>query len=409
MLLIIVILEFYTIRGDMEEFKKKNYIRENFELILKALSPTEYPEQYHFEISNRVFTLTKVELIEDDDTYEKIYLRVPNLKKVELTEEAMEIVLRQMEDVGIVCDKSNQQSHLITGLRNNYEKLNQQYAGLVDEKDHLEEQVVEKCLELINEKKKFIDERLNEAYKNPNDSSFDMRDFVINGGLKASSTDESNDALRMETLPIKPKKEKPSPIASTSTAAALTTPKSVKQSTPIKHKRTPSKKLFAQTQEQDSDDFDVIPLINEKTSSSPRKRKSNQDTSSIFSNFKRTPKKSKCDREEKESSVELKKDNKSDSHQNYISSSPAPSDKSVENAQRLEASRQDASHSSDVFKTAKNNDNEDDLMQFTQEFDMDVEPILPKRRSQRKAAAATVTKSSQKNPYSAETINYLDT
>lgn len=348
---------------------------------------------------------------------EVIYLRIPNLIKIELAQEAIELVLRQMEDIGIISDKSNERNHLITSLRNNYENLKEQFAKLVDEKIYLEEQGVEKCFELINEKKKFINDRLNEALKNPNDSSFDMRDFVLNEGLKKSSADESSDAQKLEFSPIKSKTEKCSPVASTST---LTTPKSIKQSTPVKHKRTPSKKLFAQTQEQDSDDFDVIPLNNEKTSSSPRKRKSTHDINSIFGNFKRTPKKLKCDREEKESSVELKKDNKSDSHHNYASSSPAASEKSVENAQRLvsEAVKGNQISSTDIYKTAKNKNetssidlrSPEDLTQFTQAFDMDIDSltILPKRKSQRIAAAATVTKSSQKNPYSADTIDYLD-
>lgn len=385
----------------MEEFKKKKYIKVDIDLIIKALSPTEDPEQYHYEMLNKIFTLTKVEPLEDE-SYEIIYIRLPNLKKIELQEDALDVVLRQMEDFGIISEKCNQQSHLVTSLRGNYTKLNEQYACLVNEKDHLEEQIIEKCLELLNEKKKFINERLNEAYKNPNDSSFDMRDFVLNDGLR-NSADESKSALKIEEIsPIKVRKERFSPIASTSTAQTLlTTPKSKKQSTPLKHKRTPSKKLFAQTQEQDSDDFDVIPLANEK-SLSPRKRKSTQqDTSSIFSNFKRTPKKPKCNREDKESSVELKMDKKTESHHDYISSSPVGSEKSVENAQRIEpegANEKATSHSSDTtFKTAKNHDKED-LSQFTQAFDMDVDspPIL--RKSQR----------NQKNPYSADTIDYLN-
>lgn len=370
----------------------KRYIKKDYNIIFKALSPSTEINNFNYELSSNTFILTKLEPFEDDeDTYEIIYLRIPNMNKIELSQDALDVIHIQMEDICIASNKFNQQNEIFDILKSDYKKLSEQYIKLAEEKERLDKEVIHKCLELINEKKRYINQELKNACKNPNDSSFDMREFIINDGLK----DDSTSAVPSESENEKSTTKMTSPQPSTSKVVTKTTPKSSKKISPLKVKRTPSKKLFAQTQEEDSDDFDILPLNDEKTTPT-RKRKSTGSNLPI----KITPKKQR--REEKESSVELKTEKIENHYHTYESPPSNNTENFLEHSQRIENASSQSSK--DKYKTALNSD----FDQCSQVFDTDLSPILKDKPTKSLIGTRKSQRKKNTNPYSVDTVNVLD-
>lgn len=222
-------------------------------------------------------------------------MKLPNLKKTKLSHDVAKIISDQLEDMAMLCDKLDEEKKLLKICEVDIDRLNDQYFTLAKEKETYERNVINKCLTLLNEKKKFINDGMIE--KNiAEESSLDIHDFILNGGLRISPPKEE--------IKLEPK----SPASSTiKFISKSVTPKS---STPSqKPKRTPSKKLFEQISHISESDEDIsVEIISSPSTSKTRKRKSeNHDTSSIFKDIKiKTPKKPR--REEKESSVEAKRE-----------------------------------------------------------------------------------------------------
>lgn len=374
-------LVLYTANYDKDELEKQKITKVNFDELFQAFSAADKDENYRCEIGDH-FRLYKVEPLDDIDVYEKIYIKIPKLKKIKLSAEATEIVARQLEDQVSLCDKLDREKSLLKMCETDIEKLNDQFFTLAKEKETYERKVIVKCLALLNEKKRFISEGMSEQNA-ADESSFDIHDFILNGGLTAKEE------------PIEQAKGViSSPVASTSRyVSKTTTPKS---STPSqKPKRTPSKKLFAQiTQPSDSDEddsFDILPINNNNS----RKRKSSDnqqpDTSSVFKDFKvKTPKKQK--REEKESSIEAKMDISETFDPREISS-PFGSRSSAENEPKKYSDSNDVFKSQDICSQALFDEIKEDLKEDLNSSDS------YKGRSLR---------SKKKNPYSLDTMNILD-
>lgn len=368
----------YTANYDKDDLEKQKITKVSFDELFRAFSAADKDENYRCEIGDH-FKLYKVEPLDDVDVYEKIYIKIPHLKKTKLSAEATEVVARQMEDLVMLCDKLDAEKNLLKMCESDIERLNDQFYSLAKEKENYEKKVLVKCLALLNEKKKFIKEGM--AEKNvAEDSSFDIHDFILNGGLKEEAIE-----------PVE--NEFTSPVASTSRRATQTT--TPKSSTPSqKPKRTPSKKLFEQiNQPSDSDEDDSFGILSVKSTNS-NKRKSTDDhpdTSSIFKGFKgSTPKKPK--REERESSIEAKMMDISDSFKPREISSPSQS--STENPHKKYSDPLDAFQSQEICSQAICTDIKDDPKE-----DINSSDSFKGGRSMR---------SRKKNAYSLDTMNILD-